>query len=304
MLDLEDQLKSYARATMAVTHPVRSDEVRSRRAASTSFVPRLLAVAAAVLAVIGVAAVVVRDGGDDKVITTVDENGAAFLRDLGGNRDWLVALVNGEIDPDDAELERRFAASFLATVPPDDIRSLPEDLAGSAPWRLLGEVERRDDALAVGLVGADGQQARLTLAVDGDGRMIGATVLMARPCSIVGAEAATLPSPLADRLAWALDAVAADRRLTDAELSEHLDGSFLAAVPAEEMRRRFDEVRALAPLHVRGYEGALTTSDVVVALVGIRTGEEARLTVRISPDAPHRITELTLLTEQPCADPG
>lgn len=241
----------------------------------------------------GVAAFVV--GGDDD--TQVTAGRARMLDDL---RDWQVNVLNGDVEATDDAVRQRYSAAFLAAVPPSTFRRGAESLRPLGPWRLGPEIERRgDDVLATQLLGGGGEEVRLTILRGPDGRIDASTVLRAVPCADATDPTVPIATPLADRLAWALGTFRAGADPTDDELTERLAPTFLAELPVAEVRDGLGKIRALGPFRFRSYEGApLATS--LVARLGLRTGEEARLTLGVEPDAPHRITSLTVLTQPPC----
>jgi hypothetical protein len=281
--------------------PVTADEARARAATRRPRWTGPLLAAAAVLAVVAVGVAVaglVESTEDTTMVDTAD----AWPLTIEGHRDWLLAVVNAEHEPDDAELEARLDDTFLREVPPESFRATTRQITPLGPWMVAAEVERRDRALALQLLAADGdQQARLSLALGDDGRLAGALVLLAAPCAAELVEPAQveLTPALQERLDWLLAVVADERTVSDEELAEVIDPSFLQAMPGDEMRTALAEVAALGPLSLRWYEGAPSSSELV-ARVGILSGEEARLRLAIEPDPPHRITGASVLTQEPC----
>lgn len=253
----------------------------------------VLLVMSIVLAGAGVVAAVVV-GGD-----------AGEPSDPGGSsldrlRDWQVAVLNGDVEASDEAIGERYSASFLAAVPASSFRDGAEALRPMGPWRLGHEIERRgDDVLAVQLVGAGGEEARLTILRGAGGRIEGSTILRATPCAVAVDPEAPIAAPLADRLEQALAFFREGNDPSDEELAERFAPSFLAELPPAGLRAALEQVRALGPFRVRSYEGEPLPASLVARL-GVRTGEEARLTLGVEPDAPHRITTLTVFTEQPC----
>jgi hypothetical protein len=63
------------------------------------------------------------------------------------------------------------------------------------------------------------------------------------------------------------------------------------------------DIRKLAPFTVRGYEGT-PAARTLQARLGIRTGEEARLSLALDAADPPRITALALFTQAPCRLPS
>lgn len=252
----------------------------------------LLALSIALTAAGVVAALVV--GGDEREGTT------ARGSQLDRLRDWQLAVLNGELEATDEAVRERYSVSFLANVPASTFRSGAETLRPLGPWRLGPEIERRgDEVLAVQLLGGAGEEARLTIFRGDGGRVEGSTILRATPCAAAVDAKVPVATPLADRLEEALDLFRDGPDPTDEELAERFAPSFLAELPPTRLRAALDQIRAIGPFRVRNFEGEpLQTS--LVARLGVRTGEEARLTLGIEPDAPHRITTLTVLTQQPC----
>lgn len=253
----------------------------------------VLAVVSVVLAGTGVVAAVVVGGDDGE---RLDAGGSSLDR----LRDWQVAVLNGDVEATDDAIRDRYSASFLAAVPPSSIRDGAATLGPLGPWRAGQEIERRgDEVLAVQLLGGGGEEARLTIFRGGGGRIEGSTILRATPCAAAVDPEAPIATPLADRLEDALGLFRERPDPSDEELAGLFAPSFLAELPPTRLRAALDQIRAIGPFRVRSFEGEpLQTS--LVARLGVRTGEEARLTLGIEPDAPHRITTLTLLTQQPC----
>lgn len=253
----------------------------------------VLLVVSVVLAGAGVVAAVVVGGADGE---RLDAGGSSLDR----LRDWQVAVLNGDAEATDDAVRERYSASFLAAVPPSTFREGAAALGPLGPWRLGPEIERRgDEVLAVQLVGAGGEEARLTILRGAGGRIDGSTILRATPCAAAGDPEAPIAAPLADRLEEALGLFRDGPDPTDEELAERFASSFLAELPPTRLRAALDQIRAIGPFRVRNFEGQPVQTSLVARL-GVRTGEEARLTLGIEPDAPHRITTLTLLTQPPC----
>src|SRR5947209_1554626 len=191
MDDLEERLRRYADSSVAATAPVTADEARAR----SSRRPRrsrlwMVAAAAAVIGLVA-AGVAFNRGGTVKHVTA---NGDYPLT-LDGQTQWQLALLNSTIHPSDAEIRSRYSASFVAAVPVSKFRSTVDTVARRGPWRVLKEIERRDDrVLAVQLAAANGEQARLTLYRTTGGPFEGSTILFAGPCA-PAVDAATPLSP-------------------------------------------------------------------------------------------------------------
>jgi hypothetical protein len=294
-------VRRHVDATVAGVDPVTADEARSRVAQRRPRWAGPLLAAAAVLAAVAVGVAVAGLLESTEDATVVDTAGAWPLT-IEGHRDWLLAIINGEHEPDDAELRARLDETFLQAVSPESFRAATRQITPLGPWTVATEVERRDAALALQLLAGDGeQQARLSLALADDGRLAGALVLLASSCSAELVEPASveLAPALGERLDWLLDGVADGRTPSDEELAAVMDPAFLQALPGDEMRTALAEVAALAPLTLRWYEGSPGPTELT-ARVGIVSGEEARLRLSIEPGPPHRITGASVLTREPC----
>jgi pimeloyl-ACP methyl ester carboxylesterase len=124
---------------------------------------------------------------------------------------------------------------------------------------------------------------------------LGRSMLRVTDASAAPVPGALAPTPLADQLAWLLDAVnSGGAALTDAEVAEHIAPGLLALVPAA-------QIIGLVQTLAGGY-GALTlqgttrpqTATQAVALVSAAVGVQLALPIAIEAEAPHRITGLTV----------
>ena len=296
MVELEERIREYAKAAVAAAPPVTMEEVRPPDGARRSSTP-WLAVAAAVLLLAGIATTFVVDDAGEEVRAI---SGAEMPLTLDGHLDWELAALNGKISMTDAEIRARFSNEFVEAVPPDTFRRTTEEVARLAPWRVLVEVERRGDTvLAVQLVAAGGQQARLTLLVGADGRVGASTILMATSCAEVLPADTPLSSPLAEQLDWVKGRLADGPVPTDDELRARFSPSFLASVPVGQLRQGFEQLQAIGPYTMRTYEGRPSEWQLNARL-GVKTGEEARLVLAIDSAPPHQITGFGVHTQQPC----
>lgn len=258
---------------------------------------------------VGLAAVVVLlAGGGALAARRVEDDGGGearrttgeFPMTLDGDRDWMLAAFNGEAEPTDGDFRARYSAGFLAHVPPAKMRALVDTLQPKRPWRVLQEVERRaDDVLAVQLVGRDDEQARLTMRVGADRKIVAATVLMATPCAPAAPADAPLSPDLAARLGWVKKVIDSGHVPDDDELRATFSPSFLAAVPVDKTRAALEQIHALGPFTYRSYEGPPRERSLTMR-VGVSTGEEARLTLTVDPPPARTISGLTVQTQQPC----
>lgn len=300
--EVEVEVRHYAEVITESVPPVTADEARERaeHRGGPPAIARWLALAAAVVLVAGLAAVLVSSGdGEEETKVAAGD----FPLTLDGHRDWFLEVLNGA-DPSDSELERRLAVTFLDAVPPEEFRKINDSVQSGAPWRVLREVERRDEqTLALQLVNGDRDQMRLSFSVGAEGRLTAAMVLSAVPCGEVTppGEAEVAP-PLAERLDWVLAAVNGGGDYSDEEIASVLAPSFVDAMPPAQFRTVLEQVRAIGPLTKRHYEDRPTETTLFLR-VGIHTGEEARLTLSIERDTPHRITRFSFLTQQPCRLP-
>jgi hypothetical protein len=218
---------------------------------------------------------------------------------LDGQRDFQLDVLNGH-EPTDAELQAHYTDTFLAAISPDTFRSTRQTLIQHAPWRVMQEIERRDDTvLAVQLQAADGTQTRLTMHRTPEGKLDASTILMAQPCAASVDRDTRLDPALQPQLDWAMAVIGSKGDPPDAELQQHLAPTFLEAVPLPKFREALGQLRALGPFTLRSYEGQPESRELI-ARVGLRTGEEARLSLSIEPGQPHRITGFLVLTQLPC----
>lgn len=301
-LSLTSAVRRHVEAAEASVRPVTADEARGRAAARRPRWAGQTLVAAVVLVVVtlGVAVAGWIDTTED---TAMVDTADVWPLTIEGQRDWLLTIINGAHEPDDAELRARLDDTFLRAVPPGAFRATTRQITPLGPWTVATEVERRDGTLALQLLAADGeQQARLSLTLAEDGRLSGALVLLADSCAseLVEPASVALAPALQERLDWILAVVADGRTLSDEELTDVIDPAFLQALPGDEMRTAIAEVAALGPLTMRWFEGEPGPTELI-ARVGIFTGEEARLRLSIEPDPPHRIAGASVLTWAPCA---
>ena len=298
MTDIEDRIKRYATSAIEATPPVTAEEARShasRRRRGGPWV-KFLAVAAVIALIAGTAGIAMRDGGDTQEVATGSRD---FPLTLDGYRDWRLAVINAEIEATDGELERRYTEEFLAAVPPETFRENSEALIDLGPWTVLREIERRENVLVVQLQAPGDQQARVTVMTGPDGRAVASTILMAEPCAEAVAADVALDPALAGQLEWVKALLASTEEPSEQELRDHLAPSFLSAVPVDDFKAALGQVRALGPYTYRHHEGSPLSSSLTMR-VGMRTGEEARLTLAIEPRAPHRITGFAIRPQQPC----
>lgn len=300
MIDLEERLRAYASTVLEQATPVTAAEVRGSMPTARPMMTRVLAVAVVLLALAGVGAAITANPGDDKGPTHVTAGPSTFPLTLDGHRDWNVAVLNGEVAATDEEMQARYSEDFVKAVSPEKFRSASEPLIALAPWRIISEVERRgEEVLAVQLASATGEQARLTIHRDSTGQVDGSTILAAVPCAEAVATDTKINEPLNDTLGWVTELLGTTSTPSDDELRQRFAPSFLASVPPERLRLGLPQLRDLGPYTLRSFEGPPSTFSLT-ARVGIRTGEEARLTLAIEPDAPHRITGFSVFTQQPC----
>jgi hypothetical protein len=189
----------------------------------------------------------------------------------------------------------------VEAVSPAAFRRTAKQVQDRGPWRVHSEVERRgQEALAVQLVSENGEQSRLTLHRTDDGRLDGATALLAQPCAPAPPPETALAPPLAAQLDWIKQKpLASADGLSDDEIAGHFAPSFLSAVPRDKIRADLAKISTLGPYTFRHYEGPATPVSLVLR-VGVRTAEEARLSLAVEPQAPHRITTFSVLTQPPC----
>ena len=298
MDDLEERLRRHADAVIGTAPPVTVDEIRARHPRRHPRLGRVLTASAVALAAAVLLTMVVvtrRQGSSTNVAA-----GTEPALTLDGQTAWQLGILNGTLHPTDADIKVRFTDSFLAAVPPAKFRSEVAPLGSRGPWRVLAEVERRDDTvLAVQLVSAGEEQVRLTLHRAGNGRFDGSTILAAVPCAAAVDPSMPLSPQLADQLAWTKQVLASSSELSDDELRQRFAPSFLAQVPLAELPSAIAKLRALGPYTFRNYEGPPSTYQLM-ARVGVRTGEEARLTLAVETTTPHRITALAIFTQAPC----
>jgi hypothetical protein len=297
--DVEDLVRRYADAAIAAAPPVTLDEVLSRSGHGRSPL-RWVAVAAAVLLVLGLAAAVLRQ---DEGTNVAARSAADFPLSLDGHRDWVVAVLNRQVEVSESEYQRRYADVFVGAIPLDRFRETNAQVAARGPWSVLREVERRDETvLAVQLGSSSGEQMRLTLHRAADGRLDASTVLNTVPCAAPVAAEADLSPALRVQLDW-LDALfGSDRTPSSQEVAEHLAPGFLRQIGGEgAFVGLLPQVRRVAPLTRRAFEGPPRELGLTARL-GVNTGEEARLTLEIETAAPHRISSFGILTTQPCRD--
>lgn len=82
--------------------------------------------------------------------------------DVGREAQWVLGLLTSERDPAIEEVEERFAATFLAEVPPVEfIASLPV-LRNAGPFEVVSYVGDGANA-EIGLQGGDGQRFRMVI---------------------------------------------------------------------------------------------------------------------------------------------
>lgn len=299
MSDIETQVRSYAAEVVDTVEPVTADEARARARHSRTRLRlvRAAAAAAAIALTAGVIAVISRQ---EDVTTAAGGDAGGYPLTLDGHRDWQLALFDGR-EPTDDEIRSRLTEEFLAAVPPAKFRETVATIRDLGPWRVLAEIERREDSLAVQLAAESGQQARLTVAVDPEGRLAGSTVLLATPCApAVPSSDVVLDAPLADQIDWYLALINSQEPVTEGEITAHFAPTFLDQVGgAAHIASAQTSVRALGPFTKRHYEGQPATNEANLRL-GIRSGEEARLHLIIEPRPPHRIVVYSILTQQPC----
>lgn len=296
MIDLEDRLRAHAASALELAPPVTADEVRGR--APRPMTTRLLAIAAVLLSLAGVGAAVTVD--DDEDATRVTTGPSTFPLTLDGHRDWYVAVLNGQEAPTNEEIEARYSESFVQAVSPEKFRSTSEPLIAMAPWRIISEVERRgEEVLAVQLASRSGEQARLTIHRDPTGQVDASTILAAVPCADPVPIDTEIDGPLRDRFGWITELLGTTSTPSDDELRRRFAPSFLSAVPPERLRVGLPVLRDLGPYTLRSFEGP-PSAHSLTARVGVRTGEEARLSLAIEPEPPHRITGFSVFTQPPC----
>jgi hypothetical protein len=306
MTDLETRLQRHAESWLAAAPPVTIDEVKrragdepdlGRTGGPPAAVVRWLGLAAVLLVLVGLVAVTTV-GGKDEIVRAGDVAGGPLS--LDGHRDWVLGVLNGEIEATDGALAARYSDGFRDAVPPATFRKTHEPLLAVAPWRVVQEIERRgDDVLGVQIQAADGTQARLTLHRQADGRLDASTILRAVDCAPLVDKGTPLDAVLATQLDWVMELLAGDDTPSADELERHFAPSFLQAVPVQRLRELLPQVRDLRPFTLRHYEGQ-PGPRTLTARLGVRSGEEARLTLTIEPDAPHRITGFAVFTQQPC----
>src|SRR5439155_11887527 len=129
--------------------------------------------------------------------------GGEYPLTLDGQTQWQLAVLNSTIQPSDAEIRSRYSKRFMAAVPVDKFRSENDTVQRRGPWRVLGEIERRDErVLAVQLISANGEQVRLTMHRASDGRFDASTILAAVPCAEAVDVSTPLSAELGGQLTW------------------------------------------------------------------------------------------------------
>ena len=98
----------------------------------------------------------------------------------GRQMSWVLAVLNGAKAPNDAEIIRRFASTFRAAVPPDQVRAVFAELAAKGPYRVVAAPASSALKLAIEVTDASGGRTGIEMALDADGRISG---LQARPVS-------------------------------------------------------------------------------------------------------------------------
>lgn len=298
MNDLEERLRTHATSVLLQVAPVTADEARGISTKARPSRARLLALAAELLALAGIGTVLTFDA--DRKRTHVTTAPSTFPMTLVGHRDWNVAVLNGEVRATDEELEARYSEDFVKAVSPAKFRSTSEQLIAMAPWRIISEVERRgEEVLAVQLASRGGEQVRLTLHRNSTGEVDGSTILAAVPCADPVATDVVLDGPLNDTLGWITELLETTMTPSDDELGQRFSPSFLSSVPPERFRALLPQLRNLGPYSLRSFEGPPSAFGLT-ARVGLRTGEEARLSLSIEPDQPHRVLAFSVLTQPPC----
>lgn len=299
MPELEDRIRRYADAAVHAVPPITVEDLRPP-APPPSTTVRLLTIAALVLALVGVAASFSIDDGGSEVVATVPSE---FPLTLDGHVAWQLATLNGDADVTEEVYEQRYSKAFRDAVPLSEFRSVGDagGLRELGPWRILREVERRgDEVLAVQLGARSGEQLRLTIQRRPDGRLDASTILRAEACADALDPTVPLAPALAGQFEWVMTSLlAGGTPPSDAELSERFAASFLSAVPPPQLREALDRITGLGPYTLRSFEGQPTDVSLAARL-GVRTGEEARLTLSVSPADPQQITGLVVRTQPPC----
>ena len=98
----------------------------------------------------------------------------------GRHMSWVVAILNGAKIPNDAEIIRRFSATFRAAVPPKQVRDVFAELAAKGPYRVVAMPAATTTQLAIEVIDAAGGRAGIEMELDASGRISG---LQARPIS-------------------------------------------------------------------------------------------------------------------------
>ncbi|WP_265521720.1 serine hydrolase [Oerskovia flava] len=89
---------------------------------------------------------------------------------VGEAAGWVVDVLDGEDPPTTDEITERFAGSFLAQVPAEQLTPIFTQLQGDRPWTVVAVTPAdATDAAEVTLVGTSGQFMAMQVGLDADG---------------------------------------------------------------------------------------------------------------------------------------
>jgi hypothetical protein len=105
---------------------------------------------------------------------------------LGDQLAWIKGVLASSARLSDAEIEEHFSPSFLAHVPPNQLRANTEKLRALGPYSFRNYEGPPTAAQLAARVGVfSGEEARLTLAVDTEApnRISGFAIFTQPPCT-------------------------------------------------------------------------------------------------------------------------
>ena len=232
---------------------------------------------------------------------------------VGSQLEWFLETFNSGSLPTEADVEARFQASFLQSVPAPTFLSIFEELVEElAPLTLVDfEVEPTDYGLTAVLIGRDESWCRLVVGTEeAEPYRINALLITATPWLSPDYEdprawlqEVEIPnSPVGAQLTWVLEAFNQAIMPSADEVETHLSPSFLEFLPPPAFLAVLSQLKLeMAPLTIVGFDTEPTDFSLV-AIVVDRDDHYHRLQVRTDEGTPDQLQTL-LITPADELDP-
>ena len=212
---------------------------------------------------------------EQEQLTTQEHPNYAFdiKTPVGQEMVWALDTINGA-ERSDEDFKSHFTTRFLNAVPLDDFKPSIDDIASKGPYEIAAVLVEEDASIVLELHAPSGN-AEFSLAInDADKPQIDGLFL--KPIPKAGLEAG---SELETQSQWLIEALNGPP-LSGEALAEHFNEEFLSHVPAEALSPVFNELQALAPVHIEKAE----TAGEETAILTVAGAQGARMLIYLTID--------------------